>query len=50
MQICAAQRPPLFGVGDKHASRCWLQHEDASRTAPRVYIPPRSGRTPQAAT
>jgi oligopeptide/dipeptide ABC transporter ATP-binding protein len=50
MQICSAQRPPLFDLDAKHESRCWLQHHDARRAAPRIYIPLRSGGTAQAAT
>ncbi len=42
MQICQSERPPLFDVGDAHASRCWLQHADAHRDIERIYIAPRT--------
>ncbi|HZH92946.1 MAG TPA: ABC transporter ATP-binding protein [Tissierellaceae bacterium] len=29
MQICTEQAPPMFSVGEKHTSACWLMHEDA---------------------
>jgi oligopeptide/dipeptide ABC transporter ATP-binding protein len=25
MDICRAQRPPLFKIGEDHYSRCWLE-------------------------
>ena len=40
MQICRGERPPLFDVGNGHASRCWLQHEDARRSVERLHIAP----------
>ncbi len=42
MQICQHERPPLFDVGDDHASRCWLQHADAHRDVARLHIAPRT--------
>ena len=42
MQICATERPPLFGIDDQHASRCWLHHEDAHRPVERIYVAPRT--------
>ena len=38
MRICHNERPPLFGGDEAHTSRCWLQHEDAPRRAPRLHM------------
>ena len=29
MKICIQEQPPLFEIGDKHRTACWLCHEDA---------------------
>jgi oligopeptide/dipeptide ABC transporter ATP-binding protein len=44
MQICRSERPPLFGLDANHASRCWLQHEDAHRPVERIYLAPTHAR------
>ncbi len=31
MNICVKKRPPLFDVGPKHESACWLNHSDAPK-------------------
>lgn len=31
MKICIQEQPPLFEIGDKHHTACWLCHEDAPK-------------------
>jgi len=31
MKICIQKQPPLFEIGDKHRTACWLCHEDAPK-------------------
>lgn len=31
MKICLQKQPPLFEVGEKHQTACWLCHEDAPK-------------------
>jgi oligopeptide/dipeptide ABC transporter ATP-binding protein len=41
MRICQSERPPLFGLTDDHAARCWLHHEDAPCRTDRLSYGPR---------
>ena len=46
MQICRTERPPLFGLDDHHASRCWLQHDGARhRGIGQIYTAPQRSRS-----
>ncbi len=31
MKICLQKQPPLFEIGEKHQTACWLCHEDAPK-------------------
>lgn len=31
MKICLQKQPPLFKIGEKHQTACWLCHEDAPK-------------------
>ena len=50
MLICQNERPPLFGLDTGHASRCWLQHEDARRSIERLHIAPQPTTSTQSPT
>jgi oligopeptide/dipeptide ABC transporter ATP-binding protein len=50
MLICRGERPPLFGLDSGHASRCWLQHEDAGRSIERLHTARRPATATQSPT